>query len=156
MGTPKRSSERILLVDDNSDMREYVCRLLGERFQVVSASSGKEALAAALANPPDLILSDVMMPGLDGFGLLAELRKRPETRIVPVILLSARAGEESRLEGFGVGADDYLSEAFHGARAAGPGGGAALHEKTPGREAERAVLESQVPRSRAFTTALHF
>ncbi len=107
-----RSGERILLVDDNVDMREYVSRLLRERFEVVTAANGEEALAAALANPPDLILSDVMMPGLDGFGLLAELRKRPKTKTVPVILLSARAGEESRVEGLGAGADDYLIKPF--------------------------------------------
>ena len=61
--------ERILLADDNADMREYVKRLLGERYQVVTVSNGEEALQSAVTEPPDLILSDVMMPGLDGFGL---------------------------------------------------------------------------------------
>ena len=104
--------ERVLLADDNADMREYVRRLLGERYEVVTVSNGEEALAAAVAEPPDLILSDVMMPGLDGFGLLKELRARAETRTIPVILLSARAGEESRVEGLGAGADDYLIKPF--------------------------------------------
>jgi PAS domain S-box-containing protein len=104
--------ERVLLADDNADMREYMNRLLGERYQVVTVSNGKEALAAAVAEPPDLILSDVMMPVMDGFGLLNELRACTETRTIPVILLSARAGEESREEGLGAGADDYLIKPF--------------------------------------------
>lgn len=107
--TPRES---ILLADDNADMREYLIRLLGERFDIISVANGEEALSAALANPPDLILSDVMMPGLGGFELIAELRRYPETRTLPVILLSARAGEENRVEGFGAGADDYLIKPF--------------------------------------------
>ncbi len=104
--------ERLLLVDDNADMREYVKRLLGGRYQVATASDGLEALRSAVAQPPDLILSDVMMPGLDGFGLLKELRARSETKTIPVILLSARAGEESRIDGLDAGADDYLTKPF--------------------------------------------
>lgn len=110
--TPGVPVERILLADDNADMREYVKRLLGERYEVVTAENGYQALDAAIAQPPDLILSDVMMPGLDGFGLLQELRERPETRTIPIVLLSARAGEESRVEGLGAGADDYLIKPF--------------------------------------------
>ena len=104
--------ERVLLADDNADMREYVTRLLGVRYQVVTASNGSEALQSAVTEPPDLILSDVMMPGLDGFELLKELRARAETKTIPVILLSARAGEESRVDGLGAGADDYLIKPF--------------------------------------------
>ena len=104
--------ERVLLADDNADMREYVQRLLGEHYQVVTASNGSDALQSAVTQPPDLILSDVMMPGLDGFGLLKELRARAETKTIPVILLSARAGEESRVDGLGAGADDYLIKPF--------------------------------------------
>jgi signal transduction histidine kinase len=136
------AGERILLADDNADMREYVGRLLGESFEVVAASSGEEALAAALTNPPSLILSDVMMPGLDGFGLLTELRKRPETRTIPVILLSARAGEESRVEGLGAGADDYLVKPFT-ARELLARVGAHLSMRKRREEAERSVKESQ-------------
>jgi signal transduction histidine kinase len=109
---PNGERERVLLADDNPDMREYVTRLLSERYEVSAVSNGDDALKAALADPPDLILSDVMMPGLDGFELLRELRARPETRTVPVVLLSARAGEESRVEGLGAGADDYLIKPF--------------------------------------------
>jgi signal transduction histidine kinase/ActR/RegA family two-component response regulator len=131
-----------LLAEDNADMREYVSRLLQERFQVIAASNGEEALAAALADPPDLILSDVMMPGLDGFGLLSELRKNPKTRTIPVILLSARAGEESRVEGLGAGADDYLIKPFT-ARELLARVGAHLSMRNRREEAERALKESQ-------------
>ena len=95
-------------------MREYVSRLLSERYQVVAVSNGDEALKAAVSDPPDLILSDVMMPGLDGFGLLRELRSRPETQEQSRYgaSLRARAGEESRVEGLGAGADDYLIKPF--------------------------------------------
>ena len=103
---------RILLVDDNADMRDYVGRLLGEHHDVVAARDGAAALQAALAEPPDLILSDVMMPGLNGFELLSALRADAKTSSVPVILLSARAGEESAIEGLRAGADDYLAKPF--------------------------------------------
>jgi signal transduction histidine kinase len=103
---------RILLVDDNADMRDYMRRLLGERWHVETASDGVEGLAAAFRDPPDLVLADVMMPGLDGFGLLRELRADPRTRTVPVVMVSARAGEEARVEGLEAGADDYLIKPF--------------------------------------------
>ena len=103
---------RIVWADDNADMRRYVSRLLGERYDVEAVPDGEAALAAARARPPDLILSDVMMPRLDGFGLLSALRADPTTRTIPVILLSARAGEESRVEGLQAGADDYLIKPF--------------------------------------------
>ena len=108
---------RIILADDNTDMRDYVARLLSERFQVATAADGQDALDQARAmhqegRPPDLVLSDVMMPRLDGFGLLRALRQDPATKTIPVILLSARAGEESRVEGLEHGADDYLTKPF--------------------------------------------
>jgi len=103
----------VLLVDDNRDMREYVTRLLQSRFLVVCAQDGRHALDLLDADlRPDLVLSDVMMPRLDGFGLLKALRARPLTDTTPVIFLSARAGEEARIEGFDVGADDYLIKPF--------------------------------------------
>ena len=103
---------RVLWADDNADMRDYVARLLGERFDVESVADGLQALAAARRNPPELVLTDVMMPQLDGFGLLRELRQDVALRDVPVIMLSARAGEESRIEGMEAGADDYLTKPF--------------------------------------------
>jgi PAS domain S-box-containing protein len=105
-------SARVLLADDNADMREYVGRLLRGRYEVETVSDGLAALEAARRDPPDLLISDVMMPGLDGFGLLRRLRAEEATREVPVLLLSARAGEESRIEGLRAGADDYLVKPF--------------------------------------------
>jgi two-component sensor histidine kinase/CheY-like chemotaxis protein len=102
----------ILLVDDNADMRDYVRRLLGTRYDVQVAEDGEAALAAIEQHPPDLVLSDIMMPRLDGLGLLTRLRSNPRTSTLPVILLSARAGEESRVEGLQTGADDYLIKPF--------------------------------------------
>ncbi|WP_245808607.1 ATP-binding protein [Deinococcus hopiensis] len=103
---------RILLADDNADLRDYVRRLLGDAYDVQAVPDGAQALEAARGWAPDLVLSDVMMPNLDGFGLLAALREDPALRHVPVILLSARAGEEARLGGLEAGADDYLVKPF--------------------------------------------
>ncbi len=103
---------RILLADDNADMREYVRRLLGDYYQVQAVSNGNEALAAARENLPDLVLTDVMMPDLGGVGLLRELRANESTATIPVILLSARAGEDARVEGLQAGADDYMVKPF--------------------------------------------
>ena len=103
---------RILLADDNADMRSYIKRLLGGYYEVEAVADGRAALAAAREYPPDLVLADIMMPGLDGIELLRELRSGDETRTIPIILLSARAGEESRVEGMEYGADDYLIKPF--------------------------------------------
>ena len=107
-----RDKRRILLADDNADMRDYVVRLLRPRYLVEAVGDGQAALLAARANPPDLILSDVMMPRVDGFGLLAGIRADPGLQDLPVVLLSARAGEEARVEGLDAGADDYLVKPF--------------------------------------------
>ena len=106
---------RVLVADDNADMRHYVARLLAEHYRVEAVPDGQAALAAARDRSFALILTDVMMPRLDGFGLLKELRADPRTRDLPVIMLSARAGQESRVEGLEAGADDYLVKPF-GAR----------------------------------------
>jgi signal transduction histidine kinase len=103
---------RVLLADDNADMREYVYRLLEKECEVQPVENGQAALDAIRAQRPDLVLTDVMMPVLDGFGLLHKIRADPELRDLPVILLSARAGEESRVEGLNAGADDYLVKPF--------------------------------------------
>ncbi len=102
----------ILLVDDNIDMREYVRTLLSSRFQVLTAEDGKIALEIASRSVPDLVLTDVMMPEMDGFGLLTALRQNPVTSLIPIVMLSARAGEEARIEGVQAGADDYLIKPF--------------------------------------------
>ncbi len=93
-------------------MRDYVKRLLSQQYEVESVADGLAALDSARGRVPDLVLTDVMMPGLDGFGLLQELRANPQTKKVPIILLSARAGEEARVEGLEAGADDYLIKPF--------------------------------------------
>ncbi len=104
---------RILLADDNTDMRHYVCKLLeAEGWRVMAVNDGEAALARALSDRPDLILTDVMMPRLDGFGLLSALKENERTRAIPVIMLSARAGSESKVEGMKAGADDYLVKPF--------------------------------------------
>ncbi len=105
--------QTILLADDNVDMRNYVQRLLRTAgFAVELAVDGETALAAAKRIRPSLVLSDVMMPKLDGFGLLSALRNDPELRDTPVLLLSARAGEEAKIQGLSAGADDYLTKPF--------------------------------------------
>ena len=113
-GADARDEERplILLADDNSDLRAYVRRLLREHYRVHAVGNGEEALEGARKLHPDLILSDIMMPGMDGFAVLQAIRDDPQTRTIPVILLSARAGEESRVEGLHAGADDYLVKPF--------------------------------------------
>ncbi|GFO58665.1 hypothetical protein GMST_09900 [Geomonas silvestris] len=103
---------RLLLADDNADMRDYVQRLMGTWCEIRAVADGEEAWQEICRHRPDLLLTDVMMPRLDGFGLLARLRNDPLTRSLPVIMLSARAGEESRSEGIEAGADDYLVKPF--------------------------------------------
>jgi signal transduction histidine kinase len=103
---------RVIWADDNADMRDYVRRLLADRYDVLAVPDGLAALAAAQEQHPDLVLSDIMMPGLDGFGLLRALRADARTRTLPVILLSARAGEDAAIEGLDAGADDYLAKPF--------------------------------------------
>lgn len=104
--------ETVLLADDNSDMREYVCQLLSDYWKIHAVPDGEAALQAARDINPALILSDVMMPKMDGFQLTRELRKDPRTSLIPIILLSARAGEESSREGLQEGADDYIIKPF--------------------------------------------
>lgn len=103
---------RILLADDNADLRHYVGGLLAPHFSVEAVADGLAALVAATERKPDLVLSDVMMPELDGIGLLRALRADARTRDVPVILLSARAGTDASSEGLEAGADDYLIKPF--------------------------------------------
>ncbi|RYY91118.1 MAG: hybrid sensor histidine kinase/response regulator, partial [Chitinophagaceae bacterium] len=102
----------VLLADDNTDMRDYVRRLLSGSFRVLTARDGEEAVRLLETERPDLLLSDVMMPRLDGFGLLQHVRAHPELKHTPVIFLSARAGDEAKVEGLDAGADDYLVKPF--------------------------------------------
>ncbi|HYG95385.1 MAG TPA: SpoIIE family protein phosphatase, partial [Nocardioides sp.] len=109
---PPGDRARVLVVDDNGDVRQYVARVLAAEFDVETAVDGRDALERAAARLPDLVLTDVMMPRLDGFGLLAELRADPATMTVPVVMLSARGGEEATVVGLDAGADDYLVKPF--------------------------------------------
>jgi len=109
---PPKATERILVVDDNADMRNYIAELLRAHWPVETASDGAAALELIKKSKPDLVLSDVMMPVLDGIGLVRALKAEPETRHIPVILLSARAGEEALVEGLETGADAYLLKPF--------------------------------------------
>ena len=106
------SRARILLADDNADMRHYISGILGEVYDVLAVPDGQAALEAARAAPPDLVLSDIMMPRLDGFGLVKAIRADERTRTLPIILVSARAGEESAVESLDAGADDFLVKPF--------------------------------------------
>jgi signal transduction histidine kinase len=113
--TPELSTALLLLVDDNDDLRNYIERILvdaGMGWRVVTAKDGIEALIAASISPPDLVLSDIMMPNLDGIGLTRRLRESQDLSRVPIILLSARAGEEAKVDGLEHGADDYLVKPF--------------------------------------------
>ena len=103
---------RILIADDNNDMRAYLKALLEPHAEVRACADGEAAFEQALLDPPDLLLSDVMMPRLDGFGLIAKIRAHEALRLLPVMLLSARAGEEAKVEGLQAGADDYLVKPF--------------------------------------------
>jgi PAS domain S-box-containing protein len=105
-------SARVLIADDNADMRGYLARILAAHYRVEAVGDGGAALARIRTNPPDLVLTDVMMPTVDGLELLAAVRADARTRLMPVVLLSARAGEEARIEGLRAGADEYLVKPF--------------------------------------------
>jgi signal transduction histidine kinase len=106
------ASTQILVADDNADMRSYLERLLRPLGRVTTVADGVQALDAIHRRAPDLVVSDVMMPNLDGFGLLRAVRSDERTRVLPIVLLSARAGEEARVEGIGASADDYIVKPF--------------------------------------------
>ena len=113
LGRPGPSEKpRILLADDNADMRDYISRLLGSQHDVVTVQDGVQALESLRQQRPDLLLTDIMMPRLDGFGLIKAVRDDAALRDLPIIVISARAGEESSVEGLAAGADDYLAKPF--------------------------------------------
>jgi two-component system phosphate regulon response regulator PhoB len=103
----------ILVVDDEPDISALVAyHLARESYRVRTAADGVEALRAAEAEPPDLVVLDLMLPGMSGLEVLAEFRRRPEMAGVPVILLTARREERDRIEGLRLGADDYVAKPF--------------------------------------------
>jgi PAS domain S-box-containing protein len=109
---PAGKRELIVMADDNADMRQYLMHLLGDRYEVHAVADGRQALEATRQLRPALVLADVMMPRLDGFGLLRAIRDDSALASTPVMLVSARAGEESRVEGLQATADDYLVKPF--------------------------------------------
>ncbi|MFZ1993182.1 MAG: ATP-binding protein [Solirubrobacteraceae bacterium] len=150
-GRTTRENADVLVVEDNEDMRDYLCRLLAPRFAVRVARNGAEAYRNAVTDPPGVVISDVMMPGSDGFRLLHDLRSDRRTKHVPVVLVSARADPESRIEALGLGADDYLVKPF-GARELLARVSAALHSsrvlsadaEARGRAEERALAQDEL------------
>jgi DNA-binding response OmpR family regulator len=103
----------LLLVEDHDEVRHYVRGSLGREYRIVECAAGEEGFRQAVQTVPDLVISDVMMPGLDGLELCRRLKNEPTTSHIPVILLTGRAGTESRLDGLSTGADDYLTKPFH-------------------------------------------
>jgi signal transduction histidine kinase/DNA-binding response OmpR family regulator len=102
----------VLIVEDNDDLRHFIYETIEKDFQVIEAANGKEGYEKALAEIPDIIISDVMMPVMDGFKLTEKLKKSEYTSHIPVILLTAKAGQQHRVEGLETGADDYLTKPF--------------------------------------------
>jgi DNA-binding NtrC family response regulator len=148
---PVANRELIVVADDNADMRKYLRHLLDGRYEVHTVSDGRQALETTRLLRPALLLADVMMPRLDGFGLLRAVRDDAVLASMPVILLSARAGEESRVEGLQAGADDYLVKPFAArellARVEAHLKLANLRRETAERE-ERLRLEAELERQR--------
>jgi signal transduction histidine kinase/ActR/RegA family two-component response regulator len=114
-GTSAAPAGEVLVVDDNPDMRAYLTRILSPTWNVRTTADGEEALEAATERLPDVVVTDVMMPRMDGFDLLRALRREAGTRAVPVIMLTARAGQDASVEGLEAGADDYLAKPFQAA-----------------------------------------
>lgn len=108
--TPEASARVLVIEDEPQMLRNLVTILRAEGFQALGAPGGEEGVAAALAEKPDLILCDLMMPGLDGFGVLAKLRAQPTTAPIPFVFLTARSDREDVRSGMNQGADDYLTK----------------------------------------------
>jgi signal transduction histidine kinase/ligand-binding sensor domain-containing protein/DNA-binding response OmpR family regulator len=103
----------ILLVEDNDDFRFYLKDNLKSKYSIIEAADGKEGIAKAIASLPDLIVSDVMMPEIDGFELCRQLKSNISTSHIPIILLTARMADNKRIEGYETGADDYITKPFN-------------------------------------------
>jgi DNA-binding response OmpR family regulator len=104
--------KKVLLVEDNENLRMSLATLLAEDFSVTEAGDGEEGLRKALKDKPDIIVSDIMMPGMDGYELVAKLRRDPKTEDIPIILLTALGEEDNQIQGFELGADDYIVKPF--------------------------------------------
>lgn len=146
-------ADRVLVVEDNRDMRDYLCRLLRPHFAVDVADSGSTALAMAVSDPPSIVVTDGMMPGVDGVELVRAIRREPRTCDIPVMLISARADPESRLEAIDSGADDYVVKPLTGRELVvrlramlDSSRLRAEHAEARGRERERALREDELRR----------
>jgi CheY-like chemotaxis protein len=107
------SAPRILVVDDDAWILRMISTVLSKRgYEIITAADGQEGFERAVAKTPDLIITDIMMPKLDGWSLVKHLRSRPEFAFVPVIFLSALGSDEDRIKGFRLGADDYMPKPF--------------------------------------------
>ena len=104
---------RILVVEDNSDLRKFIIDSLGNEFHFLQGTDGKQGLEIAFDETPDLIVSDVMMPEMDGITMTAKIKADTRTSHIPLILLTAKTSDESKLMGLGTGADDYLTKPFN-------------------------------------------
>jgi len=108
-----KSKRHVLVVDDDKDIREYICRELSPDYHMTEYSNGREALDAIFRKIPDLVISDVMMPEMDGITLCQKIKQNININHVPVILLTARSKEEDNLEGLDIGADAYMVKPFN-------------------------------------------
>lgn len=111
--TPESTREIVLIIEDNADVQKFIAHTLQKKYDVLKASNGKEGLAMAIAHIPDLIISDVMMPLMDGYEACRHIKANIKTSHIPVVLLTAKAGMDHKLEGLETGADDYLSKPFN-------------------------------------------
>ena len=103
----------LLIVEDNEDLRKFICSIFDMDYQVKQASEGESGYQMALESIPDIVISDIMMPGMDGLELCQKIKTHPHTSHIPVLLLTARAGDENELEGLNSGADDYIQKPFN-------------------------------------------
>ena len=102
----------LLIVEDNADMRHYICKTLSDHYQIIEAENGKKGVRWLKKSVPDLIITDIMMPEMDGYKLCEMIKTNELTSHIPIILLTAKADRESKLAGLETGADDYLSKPF--------------------------------------------
>jgi len=109
---PNKNQLEILVVEDNTDIRNYILDILKSNYKVSLAVNGEDGYQKANTNIPDLIISDVMMPKMNGYELCAQLKSNENTNHIPIILLTAKASQDNKLEGLETGADDYLTKPF--------------------------------------------
>ncbi|HWR69943.1 MAG TPA: response regulator, partial [Dehalococcoidia bacterium] len=108
----KATLPSLLIVEDNADVRKYVSSILGNSYRIIEAQDGEEGLDKSLGCVPDLIITDIMMPKMDGFHLCGKLKADSRTSHIPVIMLTAKATSKDKIDGLEVGADDYIMKPF--------------------------------------------